>query len=175
MNYYDFENISVVGRIAYGIMCAEEYLIHKYPDKNWTIIFEDFWKITNLELWDNWMDEIIEIIPEYLFEFNDYQSSGFEFLTEAKYNELKKIFDNTNDDVNIILKMVYELANSHAYSSINKNGQESLLQLKKIIIFLEKEGINLPEMKEVQTHLFSERNGWGNSFDGTSLSKIIKK
>lgn len=175
MNYYDFENISVVGRIAYGIMCAEEYLIQKYPDKNWTIIFQDFWKITNLELWDNWMDEIIEIIPEYLFEFDDYHSSEFEFLTEAKYNELKKVFDNTNNDVNIILKMVYELANSHAYSSINKNGQESLLQLKKIIIFLEKEGINLPEMKEVQTHLFSERNGWGNPFDGTSLSKIMKK
>ena len=171
----NFENVSVVGRVAYGIMCAEEYLIHKYQNKNWKIVFNDFWKITNLELWDEWMDEIIEIIPEYLFEFNDYMSSDFEFLTETKYDELKKIYDNTNDDVNIILKMVYELANSHAYSSISKNGKESLRQLEKIIIFLEDEGIAPPDTKDVQTHLFSERKGWGNPFDGTSLSKILKK
>lgn len=34
MNNYDFENVSVVGRIAYGIICAEEYLIHKYQNKD---------------------------------------------------------------------------------------------------------------------------------------------
>lgn len=175
MNNYNFENISIVGRIAYGIMCAEEYLMHKYPNKDWKIIFKDFWKITNLELWDDWMEEIIEIIPEYLFEFNDYKSSDFEYLTEYKYNELKKVYDNTNDDVNIILKMVYELANSHAYSSINKNGEESLCQLEKITTFLENEGIALPETKDVQTHLFSEKKGWGNPFDGTNLSKILKE
>ncbi|MBD5135838.1 MAG: hypothetical protein HDT39_07735 [Lachnospiraceae bacterium] len=47
-------------------------------------------------------------------------------MTEVKYDKLKKLYENTNDDVNIILKMVYELANIHAYSSINKNGKESL-------------------------------------------------
>lgn len=71
-----------------------------------------------------------------LFEFNDYKSSHFEFLTEVKYNELKKVYVNTNDDVNIILNMVYELANSHAYSSINENGKEeyNMLALVKEIL-----------------------------------------
>lgn len=173
MNSSNFEDVSIVGRIAYGIMCAETYLLNKYPDKNWTIVFEYFWKITNLELWDEWMDEVIEIIPEYLFEFEDYKSSEFEFLSEEKYNELKKIYANTNEDVNIILKMVYELANSHAYSSIKGKGKESLCQLQKIIVFLETEGIELPAVKGIQIHSFSERNGWGNSFDGSYLSKII--
>lgn len=159
---------------SYGIMCAENYLIHLYPDKNWNIVFNDFWKITNLELWDDWMNEVIEIIPEYLFEFKDYKSSDFEYLTEYKYNELKKVYDNTNTDVNIILKMVYDLANSHAYSSINGKGNESLLQLEKIINFLKSKNVQLPDIKKVQTHLFSERNGWGNPFNGRSLSKIIK-
>lgn len=174
MNNYNFENISLSGRIAYGIICAEEYLIHKYPNKDWAIIFKDFWKITNLELWDDWMDEIIEIIPEYLFEFDGYEVSDFEFLTEDKYSELESLYADTNNDVNIILKMVYKLADSHAYSSIVGSGSESILQLEQIINFLKNEGITPPDIKMVQTHLFSERKGWGNPFDGTGLSKIVK-
>lgn len=156
---YDFENISVTGRIAYGIMCAEEYLVYKYPDKDWIIVLKDFWEITNLKLWDEWIDKTVEIIPEYLFEFNSYKSSCFEYLTESKYNKLKKVYNNTNGDVNIILKMVYKLANSHVYSSINGNGRESIYHLEKIINFLKNEGITLPDIKKVQMHLFSEKMG----------------
>ena len=170
---YDFENISVTGRIAYGIMCAEEYLVYKYPDKDWVVVFKDFWEITNLELWDEWIDKTVEIIPEYLFEFNSYKSSCFEYLTESKYNKLKRVYNNTNDDVFIILIMVYELANSHVYSSINGNGRESIYHLEKIINFLKNECITLPDIKKVQMRLFSEKNGWGNPFEGTGLSKII--
>lgn len=174
MSNYNFENISIVGRIAYGIMCAEEYLIHKYPDKDWMIVFRDFWEITGLELWDDWMYSVIEIIPECVFEFDDYASSDFEYLSEEKYNALKKVYENTNEDVNYVLKMVYDLANSHAYSSIKGNGEESLYRLEKIIDFIESNNIQAPDIKQVQSHLFSERNGWGNPFNGTKLSKTIK-
>lgn len=76
--------------------CAEEYLISRYPQKDWKIVFDEYWKITNLELWDEWMEEVIEIIPEYLFEFNDYKSSGFEYLSEEKYNKLKALYKDIN-------------------------------------------------------------------------------
>lgn len=174
MKNNNFENVSIVGRIAYGIMCAEEYLIYKYPDKNWKLVTDDFWKITKLDLWDEWMEEVIEIIPEYLFEFKDYKTSNFEYLSEEKYNELKRVYDGTNDDVNTILKLVYDLANSHAYSSIKGKGNESLNQLEKIIQFLENRGVQIPKDREVQTSLFSERNGWGNPIDGESLSRMSK-
>ena len=97
----------------------------------------------------------------------------YEYLTESKYNKLKKVYNNTNDDANIILKMVYELANSHVYSSISRNGRESICHLEKIINFLKNEEINLPDIKKIQIHLFSERNGWGNTLYGTGLSKVV--
>ncbi|MBD5090150.1 MAG: hypothetical protein HDT30_15310 [Clostridiales bacterium] len=172
-----FESVSFIGRISYGIMCEKEYLLQGYPYKDWAIILEVFCKITDLELelWDDWMDETIEIIPQYLFKFDNYKSSDFEFLTEDKYNTLKKFYGNINEDVNIFLKMVYDLANSHAYSSIKGKGEESLRQLREITTFLEEKEILLPDIEKVQTHLFSDKNGWGNPFDGTNLSKIIKK
>lgn len=110
-----FKNISLIGRIAYGIMCAEEYFIAKYPQKDWSIVFEKYWEVTKLDFWDNWIDEVMEYIPKYLFEFKDYKSSNFEYLTEEKYYKLVKLYQNVDNDVNIILKMVYHLANSHAY------------------------------------------------------------
>ena len=30
----DFKPISIRGRIAYGIMCAESYVLSKYPDRD---------------------------------------------------------------------------------------------------------------------------------------------
>lgn len=174
MNNDKFDNVSIVGRIAYGIMCAENYLLGKYPEKNWTTVIEYFWKITNMEFWDEWADVVIEIIPEYMFEFKDYKSSGFELLSEEKYNELKDIYINTGNDVNEILKMVYELANSHIYSSIKGKGQESLEQLNRIIEYIKKHNIDLPDDKEILLHSIDERNGWGNLFDGSYLSKIMR-
>ena len=174
MNNYNFENVSIVGRIAYAIMCAEEYLIQKYPNKDWTIVFKDFWEITSLDLWDDWLEKIIEIIPEYLFEFDSYMLSDFDYLSEEKYNELKELYDGTNENVNAILYMLYDLARNSAYSSIKGNGRESLSHLKRIIIFLQTEGVQLPDAKQVQNFSFSEKNGWGNSFDGTILSKVVK-
>lgn len=170
-----FKNISLIGRIAYGIMCAEEYFIAKYPQKDWSIVFKKYWEVTKLDFWDNWTDEVMEYIPEYLFEFKDYKSSNFEYLTEEKYHKLVKLYQNVDNDVNIILKMVYHLANSHAYTSISGYGKESLYNLNDIILFLQQNAIELPNFKKVENFYFSYRNGWGNSFDGTYLSKIVKK
>ena len=174
MNRYDLQNVSIVGRIAYGIMCAEEYLIQKYPNKDWTIVFKDFWEITSLDLWDDWLEEVIEIIPEFLFEFDSYKASGFDYLSEEKYSELKELYNGTNEDVNRILYMLYDLVRNSAYSSMKENGGESLYHLEQIISFLKEEGVRLPDARLVQKFPFSEKNGWGNSFDGTKLSKVIK-
>ena len=165
-----FKKISVIGRIAYGIMCAEKYLIKKYPKKNWNIVFEKYWEITNLSYWDEWMDEIMEYIPEYLFEFDNYETSNFEYLTKEKYNELKNLYKNISSDVNTILKMVWNLANSHTYTSINGYGKESLDNLSNIILFLENSNVKSPDFTQINQLSFSENRGWGMKFDGKYLS-----
>lgn len=169
-----FEKISLTGRIAYGIMCAEEYLTSKYPQKKWNIVFLEFWKITGLDLWDGWMESALEFIPEYCFEFENYESSDFEYLSQEQYEELKILYSNVDSDVNTILNMVYNLACSHAYSAIVGVGEESLEALNEIICFLEERGVALPDFDKVKNYSISEKNGWGFPFNGTALSKILK-
>lgn len=68
--------------------------------------------------------------------------------------------------------MVYDLANSHAYSSIKGEGIESINALNQIIHFLIDNNVVVPNIEKVRKYSFSEKNGWGNSFDGKSLSKL---
>ena len=70
--------------------------------------------------------------------------------------------------------MVWNLANSHAYTSISGYGKESLDNLNAIILFLENNNINLPDFTKINNLLFSKNKGWGIRFDGKYLSKTLK-
>lgn len=95
------------GRIAYAIMCAEIYAKTKYPTKNWQIVFEKFWEITNSNDWDFWASKTIEILPKCILE--------------------------------------------------------------------KKNNISLPDLRLVTFSKFSERDGFGEPFDGKKLSIFLKK
>ena len=34
-----FNKISMIGRFAYAVMCAERYALAKYPEKDWRPLF----------------------------------------------------------------------------------------------------------------------------------------
>ena len=174
----DFEDVSVRGRIAYGIMCAENYLIAKYPKKNWIMVFEIFWKVTlveRLEFVDDWVDEVCDILPECLFEFPNYEMSDFEILTKDKYNDFKMLYSGVGEDVNTILKFVFDLANSHAYSRVIGKGKESLSVLQKIIDFMYEYNVSLPDVKEVKKFSIAENDGFGYPFDVMSKKELNEK
>lgn len=67
---YDFTNVSLRGRICYGIMCAERYALNKFPNRDWDFVFSEFWKIQDDILWDEWSDRVIDLLPEYINELD---------------------------------------------------------------------------------------------------------
>lgn len=88
-----------------------------------------------------------------------------------------RIFINqgTKQDVNTIVKMIWNLINDIAYSEIsdasnNKSNQKDLI---RIIQILEKENIEIPDIKTVEFSSFTECEGNGNPFNGTKLSSIL--
>lgn len=177
MRNNSFVNISLRGRMAFAIMCCERYLLYKYPEKNWEVLFKHLWEITSIELFDEWLSQINEILPECLLEFSDYESSDFSILTKSEYEEFKNLYQGIKQDVNTIIKMIWNLINDIAYSEIsdasnNKSNQKDMI---KIIQILEKENIEIPDIKAVEFSSFTECDGNGNQFDGTNLSSILNK
>ncbi len=174
MTISDFNNISMNGRMAYAILCIEKYLQEKFPDDNWTELSMLMWSATSA-YWDEWANKFIEINPEYLFEFKTYAESGFEAISEAEYNSFVALLKDKPDTVNSLLMKLYEIQEVYCYSSIPANGKEASQIVLDICDILEQNSITLPDISTVSFSRFSERNGWGNDFNGTKLSIILNR
>lgn len=175
-------SISMNGRMAYIILCIEKYLLQKYPDKDWKDLSCRMWRATS-EPWDEWIDEFIEIIPQYLFEFDNYDESDFEELSEEEYDYFVELYegvseglcDNPSDKVNYMLNSLKELEEVYCYTSIPGIGKEAIDILAKVASVLVEENVELPDVSIVEFSAFVDKNGWGENFDGTNISLINQR
>ena len=172
MNTQDLNNISMNGRMAYSILCIEKYLLTKYQNDDWSILSNEMWKATS-SYWDEWDETFLEIIPEYLFEFKSYEESDFEYLTKEKYNSFVSLLNNKSSEINEMLMSLHKLCEIYSFSSIPQNGQKASEIVIRLCNILESNNIPLPNIDTVSFSIFTEKNGWGNNFDGTKLSLIL--
>lgn len=172
MNKKKVENISMNGRMAYGILCVESYLKSRFPDDNWTALSELMWEATS-SYWDKWDNKFIEVIPEYLFEKASYAESAFDCLTEAEYNSYVELLKGKPSTVNDLLMKLHELQEVYCYTNIPGKGDEATQIVLDICEILMREGIEIPSVSLVAFSTFSEKNGWGEQFDGRKLSFIL--
>ena len=104
MNAKNFDNISIRGRVAYIILCFERYVIAKYPDADWTRVDDMMWKICDeSDYIDNSAYKYMEIIPEYLYEFSDYDSADFEYLSKEDYEYYISVIPMDDEKLNTIM------------------------------------------------------------------------
>lgn len=172
MNNNTFDNISMNGRMAYGILCIEAYLIAKYPSDNWAPLSKLMWEVTST-YWDEWANSFIEVIPEYLFEKSNYEESDFDFLTKEAYSDYVSLLKDKSPVLNALLMKLRDIEEIYCYSSIPKKGEEASQIVIDICDILENEGVSVPDISLVAFSAFDEKNGWGNPFDGTTLSLIL--
>lgn len=89
-----FKNLSMTDRLCYLFMCIEQYLIFRYPDRNWTIVSQKCLQWINTD-WGKSCDEYRKVVLYYLFEFDTYKETNekeFEgTLSEEEWNTLRKL------------------------------------------------------------------------------------
>ena len=168
-----FKAISVRGRMAYGAMCAEEYILNTRPEQNWLPIFKKIWDFNAVEYWDDWHDEMIDILPECFLEFQNYETSDFQVLTQEEYEAIKPLYEPIPKHWETIIKSIFSMEEAYAYSTISGNGQESLKALNTIIEILKSLNIKLPDFEMIQSCSFTDKKGWGKRFDCKPMSKIL--
>ncbi|MCR5148222.1 MAG: hypothetical protein K6C35_04550 [Eubacterium sp.] len=150
----------------------KKYLITKHKGVDWTVLSEWMWKATS-EYWDEWADKFIEIVPEYLYEFDSFEESSFEYITEEEYNYFSNLFKDNSDEIDGLLKKLLELEEVYCYTSIPGKGRESIQIVLNMCNILKNAGIDLPDPGIVSFSSFNEKNGWGEDFDGRKLSLIL--
>lgn len=174
MDKNDFKEISMNGRIAYGICCFENTLLFlKYDVNNWKMILEWLWDFTSTENLEEWNDKITEVIPENLLEFDTYEEHDFEYLEESQFEYLYNLYQTIDDRIGLLIRQVFYLGCSHSYSVIVNYGQSSLDELDRIITFMIDNGFPTPDIEQFKMYSINENKGWGKRFDGTKLSNIL--
>lgn len=170
------DNFSIRGRVAYVIMCFERYVTRKYPDKDMSRVAELMWKIIDdSDYIDNSAYRYMEIIPEYLFEAEDFVSSQFDYLTEQDYNYFTELLPVPENDIdlNIIMHKVYDIAMEYAYTVVELDQPETKEYLKEVSNILRKNDIELPNLSDIPKYEWDDTHGWGKCFDGRYLSIIL--
>lgn len=168
-----FENVSLRGRMAYVIMCAERYALAKKPDAEWRSVFEDFWGIVGNVVWDDWSDRVTDLLPEYIYGLDVYDPDEFSWLDEEGFVQLKELYADMGDTWALILGNLVDMEEIYAYTSIPGVGFESISLVEEVIDRMHEEGIAVPDVERVSFTSFADNGGRGNPFDAKPLSLIL--
>jgi len=174
-------DVSMNGRMAYTLMCVEAYLVSKYPDRDWTIVSREMWKATN-EYWDIFYDAFCELLPEIFLTYDSYNEDLAKSISEEEFKIIKQLYagittgseDESNDEFAQMIRKPFDFCMAYEGTGIG-DGSEGYAIIKEAEKILTENGISLPDYHKVLFSSFSEKNGWGNDFDGRPLSVILNK
>lgn len=167
------KNLSIRGRIVYLIMCFEKYVLAQYPERNWRDVSELMWKICdNSDYIDNNAYRYMEIIPEYLYEFDNYKDAEFDYLSEEDYKKFISIIPADDADLEILMHNIYNVAMEYAYTGIPDNAPDTIPYIQKVESVMNNLNIELPDLSLID-NLTDPKHWWGKAFDGRYLSSIL--
>lgn len=166
-------NLSIRGRVVYLIMCFEKYVTEKYPDRDWAPVCDLMWKICDSSDYiDNSAYRYMEIIPEYLYEFENYKDADFDFLTEEDYLHFITIIPADDNNLEVLMHNIYNVAMEYAYTGIPDNAPDTIPYIQKVESVMNNLHIELPDLSLID-NLTDPEHWWGKAFDGRYLSSIL--
>ncbi|WP_338555851.1 hypothetical protein [Paenibacillus sp. KS-LC4] len=169
MNIDKFINISMRGRVAYGISCLENALLSfKYDLNDWKIVLNYLWEFTSIQYLDDWNDAAVELIPENLLEFRMYEEHEFERLSKQEFVYLYNLYQDIDVSIDKLIRSIYELGVSHVYTEIEGYGESSLKSLERLVNVMFINNFPLPSIEPFLKYSIKENRGWGNKFEGLS-------
>ncbi|MBQ9371603.1 MAG: hypothetical protein IJU03_05380 [Thermoguttaceae bacterium] len=173
-----YDNLSIRGRVAYLIMCFERYVAQKYPDRDMTLPAEFMWNVVD---GSDYMDEqayrYMDIIPDYLFETDKYETSDMVNMSKDEYNVFVTLLPRTEDDpdLNVVMHRIYDVAMRFVYTEVELDDPDTKEYLKEVDDILAKNGIEAPDIDKIPKSPPDECDGWGKFIDSKPLSIILKK
>ena len=174
MNKHDFYGVSILGMVAYCIMCLENYVLEVYAERDFAPALRLAWDIVGP---DGYIDEnayrYMEAIPEYLFEFGDYEAAEFEYLTRNEFNELRGLLNPDDEVLGLLMHRVYDVAMCYAYTAVEVPPREAVDLVFDSVGCLGEHGIPLPDFELVGSFSPEKYHGWGVHINPEGLSRVL--
>ena len=153
-----FQEISIRGRLAYGVTCLESVLKH-YGIKNELldeIVLPSIWAFTSSRDLGAWDNSINKIDPNNLLGDSVIISSS------NAENPLKRLYQSLPDFIVEMISNVIEIGTANLYGGTQQGSPHSLKPLKNVIQACKMNNVTLPDITPFKKSLFEEYHGWGH-------------
>lgn len=130
----DFNSSSLTGRLCYLFMCAERYLILRYPKRDRAPVAKRCWQWTN-RYWNEGCDVYAPAVPEFLLEYGNYEDANRlafdDMLSREDHAELTRLYDgitngSAEDEINRVPRLPVDFANECECTNFNDADEPTL-------------------------------------------------
>lgn len=172
-----FLPVSIRGRMAYALLCAEKYMLACFPERDWRPLLRKLWDATSREDIYNWLDYERILPSDFLYESQKFgYEEAYSYLFVEEYDYFVALYEGMKTEERgkgliRLFDFLFEVFGRPMYSIVYPD--DGFEELKTICRILEQEGIPLPDPQMVAFSQFPENNGWGERFDGTKLSLLL--
>jgi len=159
-----FKKISIRGRFAFGIKCIERYISeNKIEINRIDKLLSQLWEFTESENLDVWDEKISDLNPTNILEV-EYEKfpNDFPTIDASEYKELKKIYQNLDEDLIKLISETIEIGTSNLYGGTGEYSAYSLIPTIEVYKIAEKVLSKMPDVNSFIQFKFSEFNGWGD-------------
>lgn len=171
-----YDNLSIRGRVAYLIMCFERYVKHKYPEKDMSLPAKFMWNIVDHVAYiDDKAYRYMDVIPDYLFEADSYETSDMVDMTRKEYDVLVALLPRAEEDpdLNTIMHRIYDVAMEFVYTEVKLDAPETKRYMAEVDWILAKNGVDAPDVNRLPQYEWDETHGWGKLIAPKNLSIIL--
>lgn len=166
----DFKNIGIKARMAYGICCLENALVHYNKNiSEWEELLSLLWEFPPKQtMYNEWSEKFNEYTPSTIFEYSF--KSGEWRCTEETYNYYKDLYSRTEKPILDIIEQLINISDEELYVGMTKYSPDTLAHVETVLDIMYTNNIQLPEVSKFTKYAFDvqpkAKYGWGLPFNG---------
>jgi hypothetical protein len=163
INMEEFKNISIRGRMAFGIKCLEIALLREgFNQPVLSTLLERLKEFVENDRLDIWEQRVGDVAPYSILDDhpeNNYQE--YETVSIDEIEQLKDIYISMPEAIVNLIDLVIKIGESNLYAGVGDYSEDSFDAISEVVREVRLLNIDLPDVKRYMISPFTEYGGWG--------------
>lgn len=160
-----FEDISIIGRVAYIVASLERYLEIKDDKVKWKPLFDVLWSFPYYEgRIDDYAYKVIECTPESILDERE-DFTNFEYFQEDELDYFKQIYTHSEYTpvIDYLMQQINEILAFNLYTTVKPPEEYSLKIINNTYLYIKKLlKEQTPLINDYKKYSIFDKSCWGN-------------
>ena len=158
-----FDDISILGRVAYIIFSIETYLKENEDNEKWNILLDALWSFTKFDKCiDDYAYKVIECTPENILDERE-DFTTFDYFNEKELNEFKDLYTESEytKTIDYLMEQINEILACNLYTSVKPPEIYSLNIINETYLYIKQLlGEKTPSIEPFRIYSIYEHTCW---------------